>query len=101
MITPNEGQAVAKGAIAIIALGQASANHSHPGTARNYVAHSSEGGHSDFAPTDLQQVIFSNTCSSASITSGSNVSVPESASRTSTNFFATGRAYRKCPTSRA
>jgi glucokinase len=54
--TINAGQPVPKGAIAVIApdtgLGESFLTWDGTG----YVAHSSEGGHSDFAPTDERQI---------------------------------------------
>lgn len=56
VITINEGEPVRKGPIAIIAPGTGLGESFLTWDGSNYVAHSSEGGHSDFAPTDEQQI---------------------------------------------
>src|ERR1700751_5447985 len=55
LITINEGAAVANGPIAIIAPGTGLGESFLTWNGSQYVAHSSEGGHSDFAPTDERQ----------------------------------------------
>jgi glucokinase len=54
--TINAGQPVAKGAIAVIAPGTGLGESYLTWDETRYVAHSSEGGHSDFAPTDERQI---------------------------------------------
>jgi glucokinase len=54
--TLNVGSPVAKGAIAVIAPGTGLGESFLTWDGARYVAHSSEGGHSDFAPTDERQV---------------------------------------------
>ncbi len=56
LVTLNEGQPVAKGAIAIIAPGTGLGESFLTWDGTRYVPHSSEGGHSDFAPTDERQL---------------------------------------------
>jgi glucokinase len=56
LITINEGNAVANGPIAIIAPGTGLGESFLTWNGSQYVPHSSEGGHSDFAPTDEQQI---------------------------------------------
>ena len=56
LITINEGNAVANGPIAIIAPGTGLGESFLSWNGSQYVAHSSEGGHSDFAPTDERQI---------------------------------------------
>jgi glucokinase len=56
LITLNQGDAVAKGAIAIIAPGTGLGESFLTWDGTRYLAHSSEGGHSDFAPTDQRQI---------------------------------------------
>lgn len=56
LITINEGEPVRNGPIAIIAPGTGLGESFLTWGGSNYVAHSSEGGHSDFAPTDEQQI---------------------------------------------
>jgi glucokinase len=55
-ITINEGNAVANGPIAIIAPGTGLGESFLTWNGSQYVAHGSEGGHSDFAPTDERQL---------------------------------------------
>jgi glucokinase len=54
--TLNTGSPVAKGSIAVIAPGTGLGESFLTWEGARYVAHSSEGGHSDFAPTDERQV---------------------------------------------
>jgi glucokinase len=56
LITLNQGSAVAKGAIAIIAPGTGLGESFLTWDGSQFLAHSSEGGHSDFAPTDQRQI---------------------------------------------
>jgi len=56
MITINKGQPVASGPIAIIAPGTGLGESFLTWDGSEYIAHSSEGGHSDFAPTDERQI---------------------------------------------
>jgi glucokinase len=56
LVTINEGQIVQKGAIAIISPGTGLGESFLTWDGSNYLAHSSEGGHSDFAPTDGRQI---------------------------------------------
>jgi glucokinase len=56
LITLNQGDAVPKGAIAIIAPGTGLGESFLTWDGTRYLAHSSEGGHSDFAPTDQRQI---------------------------------------------
>ncbi len=56
LITLNEGQPVLKGPIAIIAPGTGLGESFLTWDGSQYLAHSSEGGHSDFAPTDERQI---------------------------------------------
>jgi glucokinase len=56
LVTLNEGRPVANGAIAIIAPGTGLGESFLTWDGDRYVANSSEGGHSDFAPTDQRQV---------------------------------------------
>ena len=53
--TLNEGNAVPQGAIAIIAPGTGLGESFLTWNGARYVAHSSEGGHSDFAPSNERQ----------------------------------------------
>jgi glucokinase len=55
-ITINKGEAVANGPIAIIAPGTGLGESFLTWEGSQYVAHGSEGGHSDFAPTDERQM---------------------------------------------
>ena len=52
----NEGQPVPQGAIAVIAPGTGLGESFLTWDGSQYLAHSSEGGHSDFAPTDGRQI---------------------------------------------
>ncbi len=54
--TINSGEPVSKGAIAVIAPGTGLGESFLTWDGTGYVAHSSEGGHSDFAPTDERQI---------------------------------------------
>jgi len=54
--TLNSGEPVSKGAIAVIAPGTGLGESFLTWDGIRYVAHSSEGGHSDFAPTDKRQL---------------------------------------------
>ena len=56
LITINKGEPVANGPIAIIAPGTGLGESFLTWEGSQYVAHGSEGGHSDFAPTDEQQI---------------------------------------------
>src|SRR5262249_232578 len=56
LITLNQGEAVAKGTIAVIAPGTGLGESFLSWDGGRYRAHSSEGGHSDFAPTDEGQI---------------------------------------------
>lgn len=55
LITINDGAPVANGPIAIIAPGTGLGESFLTWNGTQYVAHSSEGGHADFAPIDEQQ----------------------------------------------
>ena len=55
-VTLNEGEPVAKGPIAVIAPGTGLGESFLTWNGSRYVAHASEGGHSDFAPTDERQI---------------------------------------------
>lgn len=52
----NAGQGVPKGAIGVIAPGTGLGESFLTWDGSHYVAHSSEGGHADFAPTDERQI---------------------------------------------
>jgi glucokinase len=54
--TINPGEAVSKGAIGVIAPGTGLGESFLTWNGARYVAHSSEGGHSDFAPTGQRQI---------------------------------------------
>jgi glucokinase len=56
MVTINKGEAIEKGPIAIIAPGTGLGESFLTWDGSQYIAHGSEGGHSDFAPTDEQQI---------------------------------------------
>ena len=56
LLTINEGEPVPRGPIAIIAPGTGLGESFLTWDGSHYVAHSSEGGHSDFAPTDERQI---------------------------------------------
>jgi glucokinase len=55
VLTLNRGQPVARGTIAVIAPGTGLGESFLTWDGERYVARSSEGGHSDFAPTDERQ----------------------------------------------
>ena len=54
--TLNAGEPVSRGAIAVIAPGTGLGESFLTWDGSRYVAHSSEGGHADFAPTDERQI---------------------------------------------
>src|SRR5262245_55932842 len=56
LVTLNQGEVVAKGPIGIIAPGTGLGESFLTWDGSGYVAHASEGGHSDFAPTDPRQI---------------------------------------------
>jgi glucokinase len=56
MITINQGEPVANGSIAIVAPGTGLGESFLTWDGSQYSAHGSEGGHSDFAPTDERQI---------------------------------------------
>ena len=56
LVTLNAGQPVPKGTIAVIAPGTGLGESFLTWDGSKYLAHSSEGGHSDFAPTDERQI---------------------------------------------
>src|SRR5262244_3867739 len=56
IVTLNEGRPIAKAPIAVIAPGTGLGESFLTWEGSQYVAHSSEGGHSDFAPTNERQV---------------------------------------------
>jgi glucokinase len=56
LITLNQGEPIAHGPIAIIAPGTGLGESFLTWDGLGYQAHSSEGGHSDFAPTDKRQI---------------------------------------------
>jgi glucokinase len=56
LITLNQGEPVANGAIAIVAPGTGLGEAFLTWNGSHYVAHGSEGGHADFAPTDSRQI---------------------------------------------
>jgi glucokinase len=56
LVTINEGEVVRNAPIAIIAPGTGLGESFLTWDGSHYVAHSSEGGHSDFAPTDSRQI---------------------------------------------
>jgi glucokinase len=56
MITINKGDPVRNGPIAVIAPGTGLGESFLTWDGSEYVAHGSEGGHSDFAPTDERQI---------------------------------------------
>jgi glucokinase len=56
LVTLNEGKAVERGSIAIIAPGTGLGESFLVWDGGQYRAHGSEGGHSDFAPTDARQI---------------------------------------------
>lgn len=56
VLTINKGEPVPHGAIAVIAPGTGLGESFLTWDGSHYVAHGSEGGHSDFAPTDDRQI---------------------------------------------
>lgn len=56
LVTLNEGQPVPKGTIAVIAPGTGLGESFLTWDGSQYLAHSSEGGHADFGPTDERQI---------------------------------------------
>jgi glucokinase len=56
VITINKGEPVANGTIAVIAPGTGLGESFLSWNGFEYMAHGSEGGHSDFAPTDERQI---------------------------------------------
>jgi glucokinase len=56
LVTLNKGQPVPKGTIAVVAPGTGLGESFLTWDGSQYLAHSSEGGHSDFAPTDERQI---------------------------------------------
>ncbi len=56
VITINKGEPVTNGPIAVVAPGTGLGESFLTWDGSEYIAHSSEGGHSDFAPTDERQV---------------------------------------------
>jgi glucokinase len=56
VVTINKGEPVANGTIAIIAPGTGLGESFLTWDGSQYIAHGSEGGHSDFAPTDERQI---------------------------------------------
>ena len=56
LVTLNEGEPVARGAIAVIAPGTGLGESFLTWNGSQYLAHGSEGGHSDFAPIDERQI---------------------------------------------
>jgi glucokinase len=56
VVTINKGEAVADGTIAIIAPGTGLGESFLTWDGSEYIAHGSEGGHADFAPTDERQI---------------------------------------------
>jgi glucokinase len=56
LVTINKGQPVPQGAIAVIAPGTGLGESFLTWNGYSYQAHSSEGGHSDFAPKDERQI---------------------------------------------
>jgi glucokinase len=56
LVTLNIGESVPQGTIAIIAPGTGLGESFLDWDGTEYVAHSSEGGHSDFAPTNARQI---------------------------------------------
>ena len=56
VITINTGEAVPRGAIAVIAPGTGLGESFLAWDGSRYLAHGSEGGHADFAPTDERQI---------------------------------------------
>ena len=97
LITLNQGEPIPHGPIAIIAPGTGLGESFLTWDGSRYQAHSSEGGHSDFAPPTSVKSVCLNSCWSDSITWGWNVSARESEFPISTNIFATWKKYRKGP----
>ncbi|HET8947227.1 MAG TPA: glucokinase [Candidatus Polarisedimenticolia bacterium] len=56
LVTLSEGRAAERGAIAVVAPGTGLGESFLAWSGAGYQAHSSEGGHSDFAPTDARQI---------------------------------------------
>jgi glucokinase len=56
LVTLNEGQPVSKGTVGVIAPGTGLGESFLTWDGSQYQAHGSEGGHSDFAPTDERQI---------------------------------------------
>ncbi len=56
LVTINNGEAAARGAIAVIAPGTGLGESFLTWGGSRYQAHSSEGGHSDYAPSDERQI---------------------------------------------
>jgi len=56
VVTINSGEGVPRGAIAVIAPGTGLGESFLTWDGSHYLAHSSEGGHADFAPTDERQI---------------------------------------------
>ena len=56
LVTLNVGQPIARGPIAVVAPGTGLGESFLTWNGSRYLAHSSEGGHSDFAPTDERQI---------------------------------------------
>ena len=56
LVTLNEGEPVPKGTIAVVAPGTGLGESFLTWDGSQYLAHSTEGGHSDFAPTDERQI---------------------------------------------
>ena len=56
LVTLNQGEPVVTGPIAVIAPGTGLGESFLTWNGSHYLAHSSEGGHSDFAPTDERQI---------------------------------------------
>jgi len=56
LVTLNEGKAVERGPVAVIAPGTGLGESFLVWDGGQYRAHGSEGGHSDFAPTDARQI---------------------------------------------
>jgi glucokinase len=88
LLTLNQGDPVEKGPIAIIAPGTGLGESFLTWDGSRYVAHSSEGGHSDFAPTNKRQIGLLEYLLERLITLGSNVSALELACPISMNIFA-------------
>ena len=89
LITLNEGEPVPYGPIAIIAPGTGLGESFLTWDGSQYLAHSSEGGHSDFAPTDARQIRLLEFLLERFDHVVSNVFARELACRTFTNTFGT------------